>query len=241
MEKIAYLLFFLSLNTFPTKSFHLLFTFSFYRKHKLLVSLNSPSPLIALVDSSITIPTIMGKANDIYRGEIKDCLLTSITLLNNDRIIELSLQNTDEFYVKHQKSLIIELIPNHPNIMILNENREIIFAYRYTDLSASRIIIKGSKYILPNSTNMKKENIRNNLEEEINQYFLNSLETRNKEKYLALGDYLKGKIKVANKKNIILNDEIDRAYFASRIFQVTARHLLPSTLQRKSCGLDPRF
>ena len=56
----------------------MILTFSFYRKEKLLISLNHNYPLIGMVDKDISFPTILNKLSDELRKHIKDTIVTDI-------------------------------------------------------------------------------------------------------------------------------------------------------------------
>lgn len=188
-------------------------TFSFYRKEKLLISLNHNYPLIGMVDKDISFPTILNKLSDELRKHIKDTIVTDIRCVEKERIIEIILQKTDEFYVKREYFLILELIPHHQNLLILDDNRTILFANRYTSLTDKRIIIKGMKYELPIKQESNKE-LSVNLEayrDYLKEYLSTSMSLRLKEKYSKLIDTIKRKIKTATNKTDVLTKEIEEA------------------------------
>ncbi len=198
-------------NITVVNSTDFIFTFSYYRKEKLYLSLNHNAPIIGFITVKDNVPTILGKYNEIFRNEIKDTLLKVIETPYNDRIIRFKLSKTDEFYAKHDKYLVFEMIPHHPNLIILNENEEIIFATHYTDLTSDRLIVKGSKYVAPTASLTKNAEVRDNLAIQIQETYDNSLLIRNKEKFDELGEYIKHKIKVAEKKKLVLLKEIKEA------------------------------
>ena len=198
-------------NVSIVNSSDLLFSFSFLKNKKLLVSINHATPLFGLINVSENTPTILGQFNDVFRNEIKNTFVIDIESIKNDRIIKLTLQSTDEFYEKHLKTMIVELIPHQAKILILDKDNKVIFSSRYTTLTDRRLILKGVEYTLPNAPTSYVEEIRNNLEEEISEYYYSSLETRNKEKYSELGETIKKKLKSCKKKVAVLENEIKLA------------------------------
>ena len=124
-------------------------TFSFYRKEKLIISLNHNYPLVGMIDKEISFPTIMNKLCEELRKNIKDTIVIDVEALNDDRIISFTLQKTDEFYQKKLLYLIVELIPHHPNLFILDEERHILFANHYSSLTDKRLVLKNMIYEAP--------------------------------------------------------------------------------------------
>lgn len=188
-------------------------TFSFYRKEKMMISLNHNYPFIGMVDKEIAFPTVLNKLCEELRKNIKDTIVMSVNALNNDRILELTLQKTDEFYNKHIYYLVVELIPHHPNLLILDDNRKIIFANHYSSLTDKRIILKSIGYELPENKQNNKDLGVNlaDFEQFVASYLDNSIALRLKEKYSKLIDTIKRKIKTASRKETVLNKEIEDA------------------------------
>ena len=193
-------------------SHDIVLTLSFYRKEKLLLSLNHNYPLIGMVDKDISFPTILNKTCEELRKHIKDTIITSIEAVNNDRIVEVTLQKTDEFYVKHTYYLIVELIPHHPNLLILDDARHILYATHYSSLTDKRVIVRGLTYELPEANNVTGLKVDlSSYEEYLSNYLTDSMKSRLEEKYSKLIDTIKRKIKTANNKSKVLNKEIEEA------------------------------
>ena len=200
-------------NIVLVNSSDIILTFSFYRKEKMLISLNHNYPFIGMVDKEISFPTVLNKLCEALRQIVKDTIVLEIKTINNDRIIEIKLQKTDEFYVKHEFFMILELIPHHPNLLLLDEARHIIFANHYTSLVDKRVIVKGIEYETP-INNLKDKELPVNLDsynEYVKEYLSNSIKLGLVEKYSKLVDTIKRKIKTANNKVEILNKEIKEA------------------------------
>ena len=191
----------------------LLLTFSFYSKEKLLISLNHQNPFLGFVDKDYSPHTVLGGLNDHLRKYIKGAYIESVEVLNDDRILKFNLYKSDEFYQKQSYSLILELIPTINNLILLNSNDEIIFAKHYSDLTASRPIIKGMKYspIEKNSNISRGEFDYEKYSKEIKDYIVESDHKKQKEQVLPLYNHLKQKEKSLKKKIKILNDELEGA------------------------------
>lgn len=200
-------------NVTVANSSDVLLSFSFYKKERLLLSLNHSNPFIGFIDDSYNTTTTLGSLNENLRKYLKGSYVTDVSQINNDRVIKFSLTKTNEFYQKEVFCLVLELIPTVNNLIILDEGENIIFAKHYTDLSASRPILRGMKYIPiePNPTLVIKEFDMDEYKKEINEYLLEIDSKSKKEKSLPLYNFLKQKIKSLNKKIKVLNNEMGDA------------------------------
>ena len=186
-----------------------LLSFSFYKNEQLYISLNHNNPFFGLVSKREDITTITGSLNEQLKQRIKNTYLEEISQLNDDRIIQLKLSFSDDFNAKLHYFLVIELIPHHPNLLILDDDKNIIFANHYTDLISDRPIIRLGKYTLPKKHESMERNVSIN---EFNHFIENQLDDTLKEKelniYLPLIKYLEKEIKKCSRKELVLNEEI---------------------------------
>ena len=191
----------------------ILFSFSFYTKEKMLISLNHHHPFISLIDKNFNSPTLNGGLSENLRKLVKGTYITNIEILNDDRILKFSLLKTDDFYQKEEMSLIVELIPTRTNMLVLNNKDEIIFAYHYLDLTHPRPVIKGLKYEYPKKGNVLTEiDIDlNEYKEKVSNYLVEAESKRKKEEQKPLYDHLIHKRKSLLRKIDVLNKEIEKA------------------------------
>ena len=192
----------------------LLLSFSFYNKEKLLISFNHQTPFIGFVDKNYSPHTELGGLNDNLRKYVKGAYINNVGVVNDDRILKMSLYKSDEFFEKKSYSLILEFIPTIANLLFLNDKDEIIFAKHYADLSASRPIIKGMKY-LPISKNSELKSNSFDYEkyqQEVKDYILESDHKKQKERVMPLYRYLKQKSKSLQKKIVVLHKELEESH-----------------------------
>lgn len=191
-----------------------LLSFSFYKKKKLFVSFNHQCPLIGLVNNDINLTSSANKLREVLRKDIKDAKILNIKQINNDRIIDITLERTLDVIFKETKHLIMEFIPHKPNLIIADENYIIKFATHTSSLDSNRIILPGVKYEAL-STNNFNNNLAtgslNDFQSTLTNTLMVSIENKNKEKYHLFYNNLKSKIKSLNKKIEVLNKEIDVA------------------------------
>lgn len=185
------------------------FSFSFYSEEKLLISLNHSSPFISLVSGEYKSKTTLGNLNDTLRKYVKNGYVIDIAQVNNDRVMKFTLVKNNEFFEKEKYYLVVELIPTINNLILLDENENILFAKHYVDLSASRPLLKGMKY-LPIEKNENLVNKDFNYQKyQLDVYnYMNEIDDKSqKEKALPLYNHLKGKIKSLNRKIKVLENE----------------------------------
>lgn len=200
-------------NVVVINSSDVLLSFSFYSKEKLLISLNHNSPFIGFIDSNYSSHTELGQYNDNLRKYLKGSYIIKSEILNEDRVIKITLHKSDEFYVKQTYYLIIELIPTINNLILLDNEEKVIFAKHYSDLTNNHVVIRGFIYqpIKKNQTLKINESDYEKYKEEVNRYVLEMDNKKAKENALPLYEQLKRKVKSLNKKLTVLNKEIEDA------------------------------
>ncbi len=201
-------------NVTIINSYDIFFSFSMYRKEKLFISLNPQHPFICLVSIDKPCGTKIGMLNDYMRKEIKDGFLLDVETLNNDRIVKISYNRTNEYFDKEERSIIIELIPHRPNFIVLNEEDKILFATHQTDIANERPIIKGLKYVLPENSNAELVEDEFNLsefKENAASYFVDAKRKRLQEQFKPVLTHIKSRIKTLKTKIKVLNKEIEEA------------------------------
>lgn len=199
-------------NITMVNSHDFLFSFSMYRKGKLLVALNHQSPFVALVNDVVTTGTIVGVINDTLRKLVKDGNIQNVHTVNDDRILAIEYTKVDELYEKKNRTLILELIPHRQNLIILEEGH-ILYATHYVGLENGRPLIKGLKYQpLENKTFVSEGDINlQELTKQAEEYFLKSKQERNIEKYKSLVTHIKTRIKSLRGKLLVLDKAIKKA------------------------------
>ena len=194
-------------------AFDFFITFSNYRQQKLLVSLNPNGPFLSLVEIKNPCGTKLSNLNDILRKEVKDGLITKLETVNNDRVVSLSYCYTNDYFEKETRELIIELIPHRPNLLILDENKTILFANHYTDASNEHPIIKGLKYQeLENKNAVQEVPFDYDVyQKTATEYYHQALRKRLEEQFKPVLTHIKSRIKTLKTKLKVLDGEIETA------------------------------
>ena len=191
----------------------IIFTFSFYKKEKLLISLNHHHPFLSLVETKENFPTMLNTLNDVLRKEIDGAYLLNIKLKNNDRVITMTFQRSNDYFEKVTYYLVLELIPHRANLILLDKEKKVLFANHYNALTTTHPIIKGMIYEeLPNMEAKLDEPFDLPLfKKEAQEYIESAKEKRRKDKYEHLFTFVKSKIKSLNKKILLLENSLIKA------------------------------
>ena len=186
-----------------------LFSFSFYKNEQLFISLNHNNPFVGLVKKREDIVTENGNLNEQLKQRVRNTYVEEITQLNDDRILQIKLSFSNDFNAKRHYFLIIELIPHHPNLLILDDNNTIVFATHYTDITADRAIIRNGQYQLPEKHESKQQDITlEDFNNENEKYLDKVLSEKQLNPYAKLIHYLDKEIKKCHRKEEVLLQEI---------------------------------
>ena len=187
-----------------------LISFSFYKSEQLFISLNHNNPFVGLVKKREDIVTENGNLNEQLKQRVRNTYVDDIELLNEDRIIQFKLTFSDDFNAKRHYFLVIELIPRHPNLFIIDEDKTIIFANHYTDITNDRPLIRLGQYVLPSKHDSMEKNIAFlEYKNYIENYLDNSLNNKQLNVYLPLVKYIEKEIKKCIRKDEVLKNEIN--------------------------------
>ena len=201
-------------NITVINSHDFLCSLSMIKNEKLLISLNHQHPFLSLIRVSEGLPTIMGKLNELLRKMMKDAYIVNIELVNNDRIVHLTIQKANDLYEKVISEVYLECIPQRANLVFVDGSKMIIHALHYAPITSNRPILNGLTYELPAQGVTSSEEDSASLEEikaKAEKYYQDALLVRKKEKFTPLYRYMKTRIKSLAKKSNVLSQEITNA------------------------------
>lgn len=160
------------------------------------VSLNFQNPFIEITDNPF-FPKLKNSFFLIQLSKyLKDAKLLDISILNEDRIIAIDFKKSMDNYEVIRATLIIEFLTNHPNIMVLDENKMILLASHYTTLDAKRIISNNIEYCFPVKGEKSKEEKISDDNKKIDVYNQTIIDQVKKNEY----DYIFKKVKLSLKQ-----------------------------------------
>ena len=189
------------------------------KNEQLFISLEHQKSYISMMPKVDSIPTVVSKINDVLRKYIRDSYIVDIEQINKDRIFKFTLQKANELFEKVKYTLIIECIPQRPNLIITDDKNIIIYASHYTNLTAQRCIIQNFEYVAPSPIQLREEESMSI--SEIKDIALSDYQTaiqkRAQEKYEPLFKHIKIRIKSLEKKLGVLDNSIKEAT-AKRVY-----------------------
>ncbi len=191
----------------------IIFQFSFYKKERLLISLNHNAPFLCLCDIKENIPTLNNQTSEVLRKQIDGAYIRAIHQKENDRVIEFTLNKTNDLYERETFYLVMEVIPNRSNLLLLDGDRRIIYSTHYTNFGANHPIVKGLIYedlLAPKEFIETEEDLESFKKEALN-YLEDAKERRRKDQYSHLFTAVKNRIKSLEKKIVILNESTKAA------------------------------
>ena len=189
-------------------------TLSMIKNEKLLISLNHAFPFVCLANLENVPSTIVGNMNDNLRKYVRDAFIVNVSLFNQDRVLCFELQKANELYEKEKFFLYIECIPQRPNLVICNDKNIVIFAAHYSSVTSTRTVVKNLEY-QPLESSLKANNDEatslDEIKKEVEKYYLDSLNVRDKEKFEELFKFIRIRIKSLTKKLTTLDNAINDA------------------------------
>lgn len=124
-------------------------------QYKLLISASASLPLAYFTEVSKTSPLTAPSFCMLLRKHINNGRIISITQPNLERIININIEHLDEMGDLCQKTLIIELMGKHSNIIFCNSgDNTIIDSIKHipAHISSVRVVLPGRKYFIPDTT-----------------------------------------------------------------------------------------
>ena len=163
----------------PNKNEILLSIYAKGTQYALFASIASDCYHFHLTTKSKQYPQNASNFCMLLRKHLIGFRITKIEMKDLERIVFIHLSGFNELNDSIQKTLVIELMGKHSNILLLNENNHIIDSLRHFDTNsgASRDILPAQPYIMPKTNKLEITNIQNKEEfiEKLSQIEENSL------------------------------------------------------------------
>jgi predicted ribosome quality control (RQC) complex YloA/Tae2 family protein len=181
----------------------MLFPFAADYHYSLVISLNNRCPLIYKIKSDIFFKSFDNSFMQRFKKIFNRTIITNLQLNDKDNIVSFILTSNES---DESRIFVAELIPNSPNLIVLNNGKIEETYYR----NKNRNLTFGAEYELPESLSELKG------EQKITEEFLESQfkaedEIRFKEKYAEFLKFLNTKIKSVNKKISSINGDLKKA------------------------------
>lgn len=195
-------------------------------KEVLIIDLNSKQPLFFKAKSDMFFSSFENKFIDKYRKLIGKAVLKSFELAKDDLLVTLTLESLETY---ERYSLVIQLIPNNPNLFLLDESGKLIAHYFSSKNKTFEI---GKTFEIEKNTNFVEGEI------EVNDQLLIRLleeekDARNKDKYGPFLKFINNKIKGANKRIKAIENDVNIAS-KNLIFKEIADEILSTETNLKT-------
>ena len=121
---------------------------------RLLISASASLPLIYLTESNKPSPLTAPNFCMLLRKHIENGRITCISQPGLERIIRFDIEHLDELGDLRQKTLVVEIMGKHSNIIFCDENNRIIDSIKHvsSQMSAVREVLPGRTYFIPETT-----------------------------------------------------------------------------------------
>ena len=189
----------------------LVMSFSRLRNKFLFLSLRNNESYIGLISGHKFPNQAINKNNDYLRKYIKEGHIESVKQLNYDRLLEIHIKKSNDIFERQDFYIVLELIPKSANLIVLNSERKILYAFKYKTLDNPHPVLLGLQYDFP--AKIVHKDSKENLIDEIEKYgesLLNeAINKKYKEGFKPLYTYFNNRINILNRKITILNKEIE--------------------------------
>ena len=106
---------------------------------KLLISIDPGSPRVCFAENTAENPSIPPSFCMLLRKYLAGSRIESVTNPGYERIIEITVSNTDELRDRKTYTLTVELMGRFSNLVLINENGKILDSAIHVDFSVSRV------------------------------------------------------------------------------------------------------
>ncbi len=121
--------------------------------YKLRISASASLPLLYLTEQTKQSPFTAPNFCMLLRKHLGGAKLLCCRQAGLERVIELSFENLNELGDVNQKSLMIEIMGKHSNIIFVDKEKRIIDSIKHVNgmLSSVREVLPGREYFIPNT------------------------------------------------------------------------------------------
>lgn len=118
---------------------------------RLLISASASLPLIYLTENNKPSPLTAPNFCMLLRKHIENGRITGISQPGLERIIHFDIEHVDEMGDLCQKTLIVEIMGKHSNIIFCDKNNRIIDSIKHVSLQMSSVreVLPGRTYFIP--------------------------------------------------------------------------------------------
>lgn len=123
--------------------------------HRLQISASASLPLMNLTKKTKPSPLTAPNFCMLLRKHLSGARVAEIRQIGFERVIQITLENLNELGDEVQRSLMIELMGKHSNIIFVDDANRIIDSIKHVNgmVSSVREVLPGREYFIPNTMN----------------------------------------------------------------------------------------
>ena len=123
--------------------------------YRLRISASASLPLILLTENKKPSPLTAPNFCMLLRKHLTSARILSIEQIDFERVIRICMENLNELGDVVQRSLMIEIMGKHSNIIFVDENNIVIDSIKHINglVSSVREVLPGREYFIPNTMN----------------------------------------------------------------------------------------
>ncbi|MFW3582127.1 Rqc2 family fibronectin-binding protein [Staphylococcus caprae] len=125
------------------------------KNHQLLLSIHPSFSRLQITNKKYDNPFDPPMFARVFRKHLEGGFIQNIRQVGNDRRVEIDVQSKDEIGDTMYRTIILEIMGKHSNLILVNENRKIIEGFKHLTPNTNqyRTVMPGFEYEAPPSQN----------------------------------------------------------------------------------------
>lgn len=125
------------------------------KNHQLLLSIHPNFSRMHITEKKYNNPFDPPMFTRVFRKHLDGGIIQDIRQIGNDRHIEIDIQSTDELGDKIYRTVILEIMGKHSNLILVDDNRKIIEGFKHLTPNTNqyRTVMPGFQYEAPPTQN----------------------------------------------------------------------------------------
>jgi predicted ribosome quality control (RQC) complex YloA/Tae2 family protein len=176
-------------------------------QNRFVISLDDANPRFYLAEDDVSVPSLESKFLDVLKKELGNAYVVDIEQVNGDRVIRFSLTVINGVYKEEGRTLYLELIPHHANLILCDDQDVVLGAYRSGEMSDERPMLRGLHYLAPEKKDFPAESETFDPQSYVQACLGEEkalAERRKKDRFGWLFESLKKKAKLLERKSVAL-------------------------------------
>jgi predicted ribosome quality control (RQC) complex YloA/Tae2 family protein len=116
----------------------LFFHLSGEKYHRFVIALDDAEPRLYVAENGLDVPSLESKFLDQIKKDLANAYIVDVEQCQGDRIVKISLTIINSVFKEEGRTLYLELIPHHANLIETDLNDKVIAAYRPGEMSDER-------------------------------------------------------------------------------------------------------